>query len=268
MVWQGLTFSGGPILIHPLLKNVPCHLWLRRTVETQCAAWSLQPCRLHWQCHGRLGPWGDSLLCCCGRRKWPRQGIWPAFGSLGLPPSTRSQWIVMGGPLSKIRSSDWNCGRGWQDGPQIITHPQWLTKRGSGMRHKPSNWRLFSCWVCDCKKKQCNQQLEAVSGVIAAPWWGGSNDWTFKGIKFRNYLPQSPWFIIFSFLRFFFGGWESNLILGGWVSNAWHDNPFRTSKGFGVVRCAGTATTEVSRERTASTRPERDGICRSPDVWH
>ena len=101
----GFDIFGGPILIHPLLKNVPCHLWLRRTVETQCAAWSLQPCRLHWQCHGRLGPWGDSLLCCRGRRKWPRQGIWPAFGSLGLPPSTRSQWIVMGGPLSKIRRS-------------------------------------------------------------------------------------------------------------------------------------------------------------------
>ena len=175
MVWQGLTFSGGPILIHPLLKNVPCHLWLRRTVETQCAAGSLQPCRLHWQCHGRLGPWGDSLLCCRGRRKYRAEaGDLASLWIAGVTPQkTRSQWIVMGGPRApKIRRS-WYIlvvtgivgEGGWQDGPQIITHPQWLTKRGSGMRHKPSNWRLFSRWVCDCKKKQCNQQLEAVSGV-------------------------------------------------------------------------------------------------------
>ena len=175
------------------------------------------------------GPLGRQFAVLPRKEKVAEAGDLASLWITGVTPLHTLTVDCNGGPPFKNQKilvypgSDWNCGRGWQDGPQIITHPQWLTKRGSGMRHKPSNWRLFSRWVCDCKKKQCNQQLEAVSGVIAAPWWGGSNDWTFKGIKFRNYLPQSPWFIIFSFLRFFFWwvGIQSNLRRMGFQRVTW-----------------------------------------------
>ena len=81
------------------------------------------------------GGWalGETVCCAAAEGESGRgRGFSQPLDRWGYPQKTRSQWIVMGGPRApKIRRS-WYIlvvtgivgEGGWQDGPQIITHPQ------------------------------------------------------------------------------------------------------------------------------------------------
>lgn len=79
------------------------------------------------------GPLGRQFAVLPRKEKVAEAGDLASLWIAGVTPQkTRSQWIVMGGPRApKIRRS-WYIlvvtgivgEAGWQDGPQIITHPQ------------------------------------------------------------------------------------------------------------------------------------------------